>query len=236
MTARLFGVLNACLLSIAFSTNAHAALATGNVIFDWATFGFATSGDLAVTMVAPMGDDGETCAQGAPCEAGLTTDFGGLDLSSTGPSSSASLVTTADLINASADTTFGFGGANIERFFSFEATSGSGNLSLSVDVEIQAEVQGDGTVVNSDALFGYEVGTSGVVASRAGLEMAGNSGDQSQNLSTTLAFSVFMEQGDVIDMFAEGGPEVSAIPIPAAAWLFGSGLMGLFAMARRRLH
>jgi hypothetical protein len=45
-----------------------------------------------------------------------------------------------------------------------------------------------------------------------------------------------MEQGDVIDMFAEGGPEVSAIPIPAAAWLFGSGLMGLFAMARRRLH
>jgi hypothetical protein len=232
MTARLFGVLNACLLSIAFSTNAHAALATGNVIFDWSTFGISTSGDLAVTMVAPMGDDGGTCAQGAPCETGLTTGFGGLDLSSTGPSSSASLATTTDLIDASADTAFGFGGANIERFFSFEAMSGSGSLSLSVDVEIQAEVQGAGTVVNSDALFGYEVGTSGVVASKAGLEMYGNSGDQSQTLSTTLAFSVFMEEGDVVDMFAEGGPEVSAIPIPAAAWLFGSGLLGLVGIAR----
>jgi hypothetical protein len=103
-------------------------------------------------------------------------------------------------------------------------------------VEVQAEVQGAGTVVDSDALFGYEVGTSGVVNSRAGLEMSGNSGDQSQTLSTTLAFSVFMQEGDLIDMFAGGGPGVSAIPIPAAAWLFGSGLMGLFAMARRRLH
>jgi len=234
MTARLFGVLNACLLSISISTNAHAALATGYVIFDWASFDSTTTGDLAVTMVAPMGDDGDTCAQGAPCDTGITTGFGGLDLSSTGPSSSASLVTTADLIDASADTTFGFGGANIERFFSFEALSGSGSLSQSVDVEIQAEVQGAGTVVNSDALFGYDVGTSGVVASRAGLEMSGDSGDQSQTLSTTLSFSVFMEQGDVINMFADGGPEVSAIPIPAAAWLFGSGLIGLVGISRRR--
>jgi hypothetical protein len=234
MTARLFGVLNACLLSIAFSTNAHAALATGNVIFDWATFGFATSGDLAVTMVAPMGDDGETCAQGAPCEAGLTTDFGGLDLSSTGPSSSASLVTTADLIDASADTTLGFGGAIFERFFSFEALSGSGNLSLSVDVEIQAEVQGAGTFARPEAIFGYDVGTSGFLVSEARLEMNGDSGDQSQTLSTTLAFSVFMQEGDVVDMFAEGGAEVSAIPIPAAAWLFGSGLIGLVGISRRK--
>ena len=34
MTARLFGVLSACLLPIAFSTNAHAALATADVILD----------------------------------------------------------------------------------------------------------------------------------------------------------------------------------------------------------
>jgi hypothetical protein len=82
-------------------------------------------------------------------------------------------------------------------------------------VEIQAEVQGAGTVVNTDVLFGYGVGSSGVVASFAGLEMNGDSGDQSQTLSTTLAFTVFMEQGDVIEAFAEGGPEVvSAIPVP----------------------
>ena len=80
----------------------------------------------------------------------------------------------------------------------------------------------------------YRLGESGVLASLAGLEMSGDSGDQSQNLSTTLAFSVFMQQGDIIDMFAEGGAEVSAIPIPAAAWLFGSGLLSLVGIARRK--
>jgi len=234
MTARLFGMLNACLVSIAFSANAHAALATAGVTFDWSTFDTATSGDLVATMVAPMGDDGSAYADDLFFEADVTTGFGGITLLVTTTPSSGFLLTTPDLIDASASSAFGVGGANFERFFSFEATSGSGNLSLSVDVEIQAEVQGTGTIVNSDALFGYEVGTSGVVASRAGLEMNGNSGDQSQTLSTTLSFSVFMEQGDVIDMFAEGGPEVSAIPIPAAAWLFGSGLIGLVGISRRK--
>jgi len=31
-----------------------------------------------------------------------------------------------------------------------------------------------------------------------------------------------------------GGDELSVVPIPAAAWLLGSGLVGLFAMGRRR--
>ena len=29
-------------------------------------------------------------------------------------------------------------------------------------------------------------------------------------------------------------PEVSAVPVPAAAWLFGSGLIGLVGLARRK--
>lgn len=235
MAARCFGVLNACILFISFTTNAYAALASADTSFDWSTFNFTTTGDLSVTMIAPMGDDGRTCGDGAPCEDGVTTGFGGLDLSSIGPSSSASLVTTANLIDASATTTLGFGGATFERFFSMEALSGSGSLSLSVDVELQAEVQGASTVADSEALFGYEIGTSGVVASLAGLEMYGDSGDESQTLSTTLGFTVFMEQGEVIDMFAEGGAEVvSAIPVPAAIWLFGSGLLGLVGVARRK--
>jgi hypothetical protein len=236
MTIRLFAVLKACLLSVAFTTNTYAAVATGGAIFDWSTFDYSTTGDLSVIMADPMGDDGGVCADGAPCDSGVTTSFGGLDLSSVSSSSSASLLTTADLIDASASTSLGFGAAIIERFFSFEALSGSGDLSLSVDVEIQAEVQGAGTVANTDVLFGYSVGSSGVVASFAGLEMYGDSGDQSQTLSTTLAFTVFMEQGDVIEVFAEGGPEVvSAIPIPAAVWLFASGLLGLVGLSRRKI-
>ena len=32
------------------------------------------------------------------------------------------------------------------------------------------------------------------------------------------------------------GIAVTSVPLPAAAWLFGSGLLGLIAMARRRGH
>jgi hypothetical protein len=235
MIPRLIGVLHAGLLSIAFSTNAYAALATANVLFDWTTFDFSTTGDLAVSITAPMGDDAGTCADGAPCDSGVTSSFGGLDLSSIGPSSSASLVTTPGLIDASASTSLGFGSATFERFFNFEALSGSGTLSLSVDVEIQGAVQGAGTVSNSEALFGYHVGSSGVVGSFTGMEIYGDSGDDSQTLLTTLAFSVPMEQGDTIRMFAEGEARAeSVVPVPAAVWLFGSGLLGMIGIARRR--
>lgn len=232
MSTRIFGAFSAYLLSFAFSPNLFAAVATANVMFDWTTFEASATGDLEAIIAAPMGDDGSVFAQGGTFESDLTASFGGLDLTSTGPSSSASLVTTADSIDASANTTFGYGTATFERFFSYEALSGSGILTLSVDVVVQAEVQGAGTFADSEALFGYEVGDSGVIASLAGLEMSGDSGDQSQILPTTLSFSVFMQQGDVIDMFAEGGAEVSAIPIPAAAWLFGSGLLGLAGIGR----
>lgn len=36
------------------------------------------------------------------------------------------------------------------------------------------------------------------------------------------------------DATASGYTQVSAVPVPAAAWLFGSGLVGLIGMARRR--
>jgi hypothetical protein len=184
--------------------------------------------------VEPIGDDGSAFAQGGLLDTGVTMGFDGLDLSSTGSFSSARLVATPDLIDGSAETAQGFGTATFERFFSFKALSGSGDLVLSVDVQLHTQVQGSGTAADAEALFGYEVGPSGVLASLAGLEMYGHSGDQSQDLLKTLSFSVFMEAGDVVDMFAEGGTEVSAVPLPAAVWLFGSGLMGLLGIAGKR--
>jgi hypothetical protein len=228
------GLLNTVILSIAFSTNIHAALARGNVVFDWSSFATTTTtGDLVASQVEPTGDDGSAFAQGGLLDTGVTTGFGGLDLSSTGSFSSANLVTTSDLIDASAETAQGFAAATFERFFSFEAQYGSGVLILSVDVQLHNEVQGSGSSADAEALFGYEVGPSGVLASLAGLEMYGHSGDQSQDLLETLSFSVFMEAGDVVDMFAEGGTEVSAVPLPAAVWLFSFGLLGLMGMARQ---
>jgi hypothetical protein len=44
-----------------------------------------------------------------------------------------------------------------------------------------------------------------------------------------------MTQGDIVAMFAEGEIDVvSPVPIPAAVWLFGSGLLGLIGIARRK--
>jgi hypothetical protein len=49
-----------------------------------------------------------------------------------------------------------------------------------------------------------------------------------------------MSQGEydveiaLLDPNAAGAGSVSAVPVPAAVWLFGSGLMGLIALARRK--
>ena len=236
MGTRLFGVFNAFLLSLVFSTNAYASLATADVFYDWTTFSTITTGNLAVAMVGPMGDSGNAATQGGPFVTDETDTFGGLDLVSADPSSSASLITTAESIDASANTTLGFGFATFERAFSYEALSGSGILTVSVDVVLQAAVEGAGSAADAAADFGYHIGESGTLSSVADLEMYGDSGDKSQTLPITLSFSVFMQQGDIIDMEAEGEAyaSVSAIPIPSAVWLFGSGLLGIIGVSRRK--
>ncbi|BAV34766.1 hypothetical protein SCL_2489 [Sulfuricaulis limicola] len=57
-------------------------------------------------------------------------------------------------------------------------------------------------------------------------------GDGQQAMSAKLYsnyFSWAVHSGDV-------GVAVSSVPVPAAAWLFGSGLIGLFGMAKRKVH
>jgi hypothetical protein len=56
-------------------------------------------------------------------------------------------------------------------------------------------------------------------------------------IGQTLTFSITAEGGGSYTYVAlKGQPniEVSAVPVPAAAWLFGSGLIGLTGVARRK--
>jgi len=50
---------------------------------------------------------------------------------------------------------------------------------------------------------------------------------------TSITDGVALDYGGITPPVYSFG-ELSAVPIPAAVWLFGSGLLGLFAMARRR--
>jgi len=232
MTARLFGVLNACLVSIALSTNAYAALATADITLDWGSLVITTTGDLEIIPTWTQ-TDASVLAAGGEFDSWSVPGFGGIDISSIGPSSSASVVDTGDLIDASAVTTAGFALSRFERAVDYEAVFGSGVLSLSVDVVVQGEVQGAGSEADATILFGHGSATAWT-GSLASIELRGDSGDRTESLPTTLSFSVPMTQGDVVATFTEGEIDVSAIPIPAAVWLFGSGLLGLVGIARRR--
>jgi hypothetical protein len=232
MTSRFFSVLNACLLSIAVSTNAYAALATADIIVDWSSLVIGTTDDLVVN-VSGEADGGTAFAEGGLFDDDSISGFGGINVSSIGSSSSASVVTTSDLIDASAATTLGSAGSRFERSADFNALSGSGVLTLSVDVGVQGEVQGAGSEADATIIFGHGTATAWT-GSLASIELRGDAGNQTESLPTTLSFSVPMTQGDAVAMFAEGEIDVSAIPIPPAAWLFGSGLLGLIGIARRR--
>ena len=43
-----------------------------------------------------------------------------------------------------------------------------------------------------------------------------------------------IELAQTITVLADGEIEISTVPLPASAWLFGAGLLGLFGVARRR--
>lgn len=63
-----------------------------------------------------------------------------------------------------------------------------------------------------------------------------------RELSTNVAYGVNWVFGDTLSNYVSGDPgyivgndaSVSAVPVPAAAWLFGSGLLGLIGVARRK--
>jgi hypothetical protein len=60
----------------------------------------------------------------------------------------------------------------------------------------------------------------------------------SAQIAAQMSLEFAVEQGTTYSLGAEGGvyayTDVSAVPLPAAAWLFGSGLIGLLGIARKQ--
>ncbi len=82
--------------------------------------------------------------------------------------------------------------------------------------------------LQSGSYFGTEFDSS--LAWRLNF-LFGNQGFNTKNLNR---FAWAVRTGDVPAICSGDNCEPPAVPIPAAAWLFGSGLLGLIGIARRR--
>jgi len=91
----------------------------------------------------------------------------------------------------------------------------------------QATVNIDGDIFTKDA-----IGSSGD-GGYANLSLLSLGGKVGQNILFT-ADSGAQFRDDGTNDYAFAGIEVSAVPIPAAAWLFGSALIGLIGFSKRK--
>lgn len=87
---------------------------------------------------------------------------------------------------------------------------------------------GDLARFNSGESLIYEISMPGLSA--ASFNFFGAPGPGAGNPGPFLSVARFQETGPLQD----GSDWVGAVPVPAAVWLFGSGLLGLVGLARRR--
>ena len=92
-------------------------------------------------------------------------------------------------------------------------------------------------MVDDSGIFSFfsalSINDNGTVAYRAGLDAGGlgiytDAGSLVVDDSGQIAFVAELDDG------TRGIYLASPVPIPASAWLFGSGLFGLFGIARRK--
>ncbi len=117
--------------------------------------------------------------------------------------------------------------------------------------------QGNGWLVYGADLYSFGWGSEGRLLNDYAGNFWGN------DLYGVLEFGIYNQSGWAWDQWGSGGPEriifgildgfdlnganavtsfnatargMAVVPVPAAVWLFGSGLLGLFGLARRRKH
>jgi hypothetical protein len=97
--------------------------------------------------------------------------------------------------------------------------------------ELNIQVQADGIEITSNGNF-HDTGLD-ITMKFAGGMLLNNA---TTGLDTSSSFYECCGNGFSDQYFASGSfiPTVSSVPLPAAAWLFGSALLGLVALQRRK--
>lgn len=97
-----------------------------------------------------------------------------------------------------------------------------------------AEVTGDNAIADASVDILDDYGYVDILAiASAGTQFGPSSDDDSMNGTFEFMLSAG-ETNNISGLIDSYGDAVSTVPIPAAAWLFGSGLLGLIGIARRK--
>jgi len=138
------------------------------------------------------------------------------------------------VIYSAADYTFQFSSSaatGLDTFF--ELTDNTGTVVSSIDFSGTANFINDGTVLN-DMYFQMDYFTNGNIVTYTGLNYGFETGGL-LDPNLYLATGTVPDSSPVYEFTQLNvSTSVSAVPVPAAVWLFGSGLIGLAGFARRK--
>ena len=100
-------------------------------------------------------------------------------------------------------------------------------------------ITGDAVLtITANAQFGAPVGVGGITFDIFSLDFTALPPPGQTSLAVGLAgFGNITDGSGALEVpmtFGAGTVNISAVPVPAAAWLFGSGLIGLVGIARRK--
>lgn len=132
---------------------------------------------------------------------------------------------TATLISNSAVRTAALAVAGISTFTGLSATGSTVNAAFTQNLILQAPTLSLLDAASSLFYFAATTQTGSTGTAATATQFGNSAGFASVNLASN---------GDFTYSLAAAGEPPAAVPVPAAAWLLGSGLMGIAGMVRRR--
>ena len=110
------------------------------------------------------------------------------------------------------------------------------DLTFSFDFSVMADAMTTGDDASASASVDMldDLGFVDIQAFADAISAGQGSSSASSALAGTIVFTLLDHESNLISGFVDSYGSASAVPVPAAVWLFGSGLLGLVGIARRK--